>query len=51
MQERGVTPSVVENTISNTPSQVREGGKYLHENSELRVIVNALGEVVTVVAK
>jgi len=51
MQERGVTPTVVEDTIQSTQGIQSHGSTVMHESNQLRVILNENGEVVTVIVK
>ncbi|MCI2290157.1 hemagglutinin repeat-containing protein [Enterobacter sp. I4] len=50
MQDRGVTPSVVENTIKNGQSTPSRGGTTVHfdPESKISVVTNETGRVVTV---
>ena len=50
MQDRGVTPSVVENTIKNGQSTTSRGGTTVHfdPESKISVVTNETGRVVTV---
>ncbi|MGK0665719.1 DUF4258 domain-containing protein, partial [Serratia marcescens] len=50
MQDRGITPSVVENTIKNGKSTPSRGGTTVHfdPESKVSVVTNESGRVVTV---
>jgi len=49
---RGITPSVVEDAIRNTkPTPGNTEGTFVHENANVRVIVNSNGDVVTVIPR
>ncbi len=49
---RGITPTVVEDVIRNTkPAPGNTPGTFVHENANVRVIVNSNGDVVTVIPR
>ncbi|SDF57329.1 hemagglutinin repeat-containing protein [Sporomusa acidovorans] len=49
---RGITPTVVEDAIRNTkPAPGNTPGTFVHENANVRVIVNSNGDVVTVIPR
>nr|WP_231398269.1 hypothetical protein [Photorhabdus temperata] len=50
MQDRGITPSVVENTIKNGMSTPSRGGTTVHYDpmNNVSIVTNESGKVVTV---
>jgi hypothetical protein len=51
MQERGATPRVVEDAIATAPRKSGDNNCFIYENSQIKVITNPNGDVVSVIVK
>jgi hypothetical protein len=52
IEPRGITPTVVEDAIKNTkPTDGNTAGTFVHENENVKVIVNENGDVITVIPR